>query len=153
MMYPKPEEMFRRWRRREGTLNRCTEEQMKSRPARTERRSGREGEIDLEYAGQQEDAVDGRTNGEVKEYFRIEFRQESLRPLRKDSLHRHPVRDTKGEIEIGPAVATRCGSPNGSSSDQAGVQPRLLKERFPDMLTIFDTEHGRHLPISSRSGG
>ncbi len=72
-------------------------------------RLGGEGEIDLQDAGKQEDAVDGRVNGKVEEHCRIKVGRNALRACRKNRLHRHPIRDPERQIEVGSAVTSAGG--------------------------------------------
>src|SRR5437588_3719499 len=102
-------------------LDRLAEEEPKLGTPRAEVALRREREVDLQAAGEQEDAVDRRLAQEVEEVGRVELKLELPRPL-VDNVHdRHAVGDAEGQVEIRPAVSRPMREP---ADDRAGDDPR-----------------------------
>jgi hypothetical protein len=102
-------EGVRRIRRRvRRTVDGLAEQQRKAIGRRRERRCGREREIDLKAAGQEEDAIDARAGRIVEEPAAAE-RLHGQRPVAEHRVERHVVRDAERQVDVRPPVAAGGG--------------------------------------------
>jgi hypothetical protein len=95
----------------------------------------REGEVELQAAGHEEDAIDARPGRQVEQEDAAELLLDRLRPVREHVESRNAFGDAEREVEIGPAVsAARRERADGRAGDDAVV--RLGELEHPRANTV-----------------
>ena len=123
-------------------LDGAAEEQPERRTQRAEVRFGREGQVDLQIAGQQEDAVDRGTNGEIEQVRGKEVAGQVLGPVRQHLVHARAARDAEGEVQIRPSIPVSPGeSADLGAGDDAIVRARQPEQEVARAIALLDGEH------------
>jgi hypothetical protein len=91
-------------------VTRLAEQHRELRPPRAERRGGRDRDIELERARQEECAVDGGLPSHVPVVDDPQLALQALRPLRGNVLRLEPIRDAERKVDVGPAVLAASGA-------------------------------------------
>jgi hypothetical protein len=100
--------------------------------------AGREGEVDLEPARQEEDAVRGAARVEVEERDRVEPIGKVACPIGEHIGDGHAVGDAEGQIEIGEAVAAAVRErADDRGSNDARVGRRELEHPVTDTIALL----------------
>ena len=143
MVHPEPEELVHGLQCGLRQLDGAAEEEAEARPARAELRRRAEREVDLEAAGEEEDAVDRRAEGDVEEVDAVELVRHSPGPVGEDLGNRHVVVDGERQVDVGPAVAGTLREPaDDRRADDARVGLRQSEHVVASALAVLDAEGG-----------
>jgi hypothetical protein len=146
-----PEEVPSGGRCRVAPLDGAAEEQPERRTQRAEVRFGREGQVDLQIAGQEEDAVDRRGNGEIEQVRGPEVTSQVPGPVGQHLVHARAARNAEGEVQVRPSIPVSPGeSADLGAGGDAIVRARQLEQEVACAIALLD---GEHAPIMARPAG
>ena len=132
-----------RGRRRIGSLHRLTEQQLEPGAEGAELGAGRERDVDLQAAGEQEHAIDRGQERQVEEMNGAELALEVTRPLGEEVGSFRSGREPECEVEVRPAIAAAQGQrPHHRARDHATVRARHLQQPVAHAIALLDAEHG-----------
>jgi hypothetical protein len=142
VMRTEPEKVAGRGPRRRFPLDGVAEEQRELGPERTKVALGREGEVDLQIAGKQKDAVDRRPKRQVEQVHRTELAGDLRSPIGQHRVSGGAVGEAEGQIQVRPAVAAAlCQRSDLGAGHDASVRLRDLQQAIAHTIALLDGEH------------
>jgi hypothetical protein len=100
------------------------EQEPETRSGGTKPSRRRHRQVELERPGQQEDAIGRRAPVEVDEMDRIKLVDQGPRPVTENVADRHRIGDTKGEVQVGVAIAAVRGERADDGPGDERAHPR-----------------------------